>query len=302
MASAGIEPTTAVGGVASDVRQRRSVPPTVRAGAGRRPTKPSRLPSLDEGPNNSARCDRVKVVNTETGEIVGMPCKSWHCPRCSVSNRRAFQKRLRLGLGSTLIGTEIPKLLTLTSMPSEWPWQSREQLTRRFAEVRRRLERAFPGCELEYAGAVELTRSGAIHFHVVLRGVPYMPQATWSRLVASCGFGPVVDIRRVRSGEVGAYLSKDLGGYLTKSANTHSWPPHFRRIRFSRDWAPEWLPRARSDRHGGDQSPWILHHIAVRSSDELPTRAIGWAVAGQGPPLAGGAAALPLMRGPVAHA
>jgi hypothetical protein len=302
MASAGIEPTTAVGGVDSDVRQRRSVPSTARAGAERVPTTSLRPPSLDKGPNNSASCDRVKVLNCETGEIVGMACKSWRCPRCSVSNRRAFQKRLRLGLGSTLIGTEIPKLLTLTSHPGEGPWRSRELLTRRFAEVRRRLERAFPGCELEYAGAVELTRRGAVHFHVVLRGVPYMPQSTWSRLVARCGFGPVVDIRRVQSGGVGGYLSKDLGGYLTKAAGSQSWPPHFRRVRFSRDWAPEWLPRARRARHGGDQASWVLHHVAVRSSDELPTRAIGWAVAGQGPPVAGGACRERLTRGPEAHA
>ncbi len=302
MASAGIEPTTVVGGVASDARQRRYLPPAARTRAKRRPTTSLRSPSLDKGWNNSARCDRVKVVNTETGELIGLPCKSWHCPRCSISNRRAFQKRLRLGLSVSLIGTEIPKLLTLTSVPGEWPWQSRQLLTRRFAEVCRRLERAFPGCELEYAGAVERTRRGAIHFHVVLRGVPYMPQSTWSRLVERCGFGPVVDIRRVRTGEVGTYLSKDLGGYLTKSVNTHSWPPHFRRIRFSRDWAPDWLPRPRSGLQGGGQSPWVLHHMAVRSSDEPHPMSVRWEIAGQGPPVAGGAAALPLMRGPTTHA
>lgn len=221
------------------------------------------------------------MVNRVTGELITVPCKSWRCPQCSVSNRRAFRKRLRLGLrGSPVLSHATPKLLTLTSLPSEEPVRSRQLLSRRFAELRRRLESALPGCQVEYAGAVELTRRGAVHFHVVLRGVPFMPQPVWSRLAERVGFGPVVDIRRVRSDGVGEYLSKDLGGYLSKDLGArYSWPPHFRRVRFSRDWAPEWVPRRVSAATRGDQpSEWTLQRI------DPPAPAWADPVAGQGPP------------------
>lgn len=253
-----------------------------------RPLSPPPAPSLDRGPNKSASCSRVRVVNVATGEVVGLPCKSWRCDRCAVSNRRAFRKRLRLGLSHH--GTQAPKLLTLTSTPAEPPYRSRAALTRRFAEVRRRLVRAFPGCQVEYAGAVELTRRGAVHFHVVLRGVPYLPQPVWSRLVASAGFGSVVDIRRVRSGALGDYLSKDLGGYLTKAAVGQAWPPHFRRIRFSRDWAPSWVPRPRGAAQDGAVRVWQL--LRVESYHRDVSARIGRARGGQGPPQAVGAADL----------
>jgi hypothetical protein len=174
---------------------------------------------------------------------------------------------------------EIPKLLTLTSRPGEDPAESRDRLARRFANVRRHLGRAFPGCQVEYAGAVELTLRGAVHFHVVLRGVPYMPQATWSRVVARFGFGPVVDIRRVKSGELGRYLSKSLGTYLTKGA-AGRWPAHFRRVRFSSSWAPTWVSRsAKRVAQGGDQQEWRFVRISPYQRDELEGCGSG---AGQG--------------------
>lgn len=169
-------------------------------------------------------------------------------------------------MGVAQAGAEVPKLLTLTSSPQEQPWESRAALARRFAELRRRLERAFPGSRIEYAGAVELTARGGVHFHVVLRGMPFLPQAVWSRLAAGVGFGYVVDVRAVRSAErMGAYLSKSLGSYLTKQAGSGAWPPHFRRVRFSQAWAEGWVARGRRPRQpgaeGASDSEWRLWRI-----------------------------------------
>lgn len=194
-------------------------------------------------------------------------------------------------MGLALPGVERPKLLTLTSRPDEAPWESRRLLTRRFAELRRRVERAFPGAEINYAAAVELTAAGRVHLHVVLRGVPFLPQSVWSRLVSSVGFGYVVDVRAVRSGEgMGAYMSKSLGTYLTKQAGAGSWPAHFRRIRFSLEWAPEWVSRARRASHeGAADDGWRLVGLTPVS---VALRAWEAVVAGQGPPReAGGAVA-----------
>lgn len=218
-------------------------------------------------------------MERETGEIRGLPCRSWRCERCSITNRRAFRKRLRLGL--TVPDGERPKLLTLTSPPGEDPAISRERLSRRFEELRRRLARAFPGIVLEYAGAVELTQRGAVHFHVILRGVPFMPQPVWSRLAARVGFGYVLDIRQVASVDgMTGYLSKDLGGYLSKDLGARRvWPSHFRRVRFSQAWAPEWVPRGRRPRHEGAAEPrWAFVRCSAYHLDQEDPRA------GQGPP------------------
>jgi hypothetical protein len=151
-------------------------------------------------------------------------------------------------------------------------------LSRRFAELRRRIERRWPGSEIDYAGAVELTERGALHFHVVIRGTPFMAQAWLSSTAAAIGFGRILDVRQVRGGAIAGYLSKQLGGYLTKAAGSSSWPPHFRRIRFSREWAPDWVPRARSGRQDGAHvGGWLLLGI-----DPPET-----ARAGQGRPQAG---------------
>jgi hypothetical protein len=230
---------------------------------------PAVLPGslLDGVPNKSARCVRVRVVSTDTGEVVGLPCRSWRCPVCSVSNRRAFGKRFRMGLA--MPGREISKFVTFTSVPGEAPYRSREMLSRRFAEVRRRLTRAFPGAVIEYVGTVELTQLGAVHFHVVMRGVPFMPagpKSPWDRLSRACGFG-MVDVRAANAG-AGRYLSKSLGGYLIKSAASTAWPPHFHRVRFSRAWAPEWVSRGRRPRHEGAER-WVLLEVV------LPARAAG---------------------------
>lgn len=233
-------------------------------------------------------------MSTATGEVLALPCRSWKCSRCSVTNRRAFSKRVRIGLSQP--DRERPKFLTLTSVPGEAPWQSRQRLARRFAELRRRLERAFPGCRVEYAGTVELTRAGAVHFHVLLRGVPFMPAgpgSPWSRLAQACGFGRVVQplaVRKRAGRGLGAYLGKDLGQYLTKAASSTAWPPHFRRVRFSQAWAPGWVPRARSGRQpGAEPSAWRLHRVVPLGAAES-----GWrGGAGQGRPEGGGAAADP---------
>lgn len=249
--------------------------------------------SLDGGPNNSARCARIEVVSTETGEVIGLPCGSWRCDQCGVSNRRAFAKRLRLGL-AVQGDRELPKFLTLTSRPGESPHESRAALASRFREVRRRLERSFPGAEVEYGGMVELTQRGAVHLHVVLRGVPFMPQRTWSTLVARCGFGPVVWIEKVHSGGVGAYVAK-LGRYMTKAAGAGWWPPHFRRVRFSRDWAPGWVVRGRRPRQPGQPAEFVLHRVL---KDRWYLADGGWLDrrAGQGRSESGSAACGPLTR------
>jgi hypothetical protein len=117
-------------------------------------------------------------------------------------------------------------------------------------------------------------------------------QRVWSQLAVGSGFGPVVDIRAVRGGELGGYVTKTLGGYVTKAVGDR-YPVGVRRVRFSHQWSPEWVLSARRADPRGETSEWVR----ISPQDDAWSGYIAYrqmiAVAGQGPPLAGGAAAYP---------
>ncbi len=231
--------------------------------------------SLDTERTSPPTCERVRLVNRSTGEILGLWCKSWYCDSCAPRRLRQARRRIGLGLEEDA-RAERPKFLTLTSRPGEMPHESTSLLTDRYANLRRHLKRCFPGASLEYAGVPERTRAGALHFHVILRGVPFMPQVVWSRLAERFGFGRIVWITAV-VGERGmtSYLTKSLGGYMTKDLGRHRWPPGFHRLRFSQGWALGWVSRARRVRPADSQGDsWLFLRVdspprVAVMSDEL---------------------------------
>jgi hypothetical protein len=241
--------------------------------------------SLDRGGNKSRRCEGIVLRNRETRRFLAVRCGRWSCEVCGDGNRRAFIKRVRLGLGETdapaagVGRARPPRLLTLTSPPREDPRRSQDLMKGRFQRLRQRVAERY-GRGFEYAGVVELTKAGSPHLHVVFRG-PWVAQAEWSRLAEAVGFGRVVDVRRVRSGDVARYAAKGLSGYLAKSFGV-VWPRHFRRVRFSRSWAPSWVVRRRvSDglwRRVVPGEPEFEVYLALRYLDGLR--------GGQGPPRA----------------
>jgi hypothetical protein len=182
-----------------------------------------------------------------------------------------------------------PRFLTLTCADTD-PATAWAHLTARFQRLRQRVERRY-GVKVEYAAFVEITRRGTPHLHVVFRG-PWVHYRVWSQLAAASGFGSVVDIRAVRGGEIGGYVTKTLGGYVTKSLGAR-YPVGVRRVRFSHQWSPEWVPTARRAGTRGETSEWIR----IGPQDDAWSAYIAYlravTVAGQGPPVAGGAAADP---------
>jgi len=139
-----------------------------------------------------------------------------------------------------LEGAEHPRFLTLTSPAGDSPEASLRLLSRRFEKLRRLVRRGGYRGEFEFGGVVELTKRGIAHFHVLFRG-PYLTQAAWSRLAVDAGFGPVVWVERATTDRLAGYVTKALPGYVTKDlGDTVPFPRHYRRVRFSRGWAPEW--------------------------------------------------------------
>jgi hypothetical protein len=167
----------------------------------------------------------------------------------------------RLGMG--LEGADHPKFLTLTSPAGDTPVGSMRLLSARFEKLRRLVrQRGWRG-EFEFGGVVELTQRGIAHFHVLFRG-PWLLQATWSRLAVEAGFGEVVWIERASKGKLTGYVTKALAGgavpaYVTKTLSKPSaFRRHYRRVRFSRGWAPGWVVQRTRDRAIEGPSPWQL--------------------------------------------
>jgi hypothetical protein len=161
-------------------------------------------------------------------------------------------RRLAMGLE----GAEHPKFLTLTSPAGDSPEASLRLLSRRFEKLRRLVRQTGYRGEFEYGGVVELTKRGIAHFHVLFRG-PFLTQPAWSRLAADAGFGRIVYIKRASDTNVASYVTKALPGYVTKDlADPVAFPRHFRRVRFSRGWAPEWVVRLVAP--GDESGTWEL--------------------------------------------
>ncbi|MGH2465069.1 MAG: rolling circle replication-associated protein [Candidatus Limnocylindrales bacterium] len=137
-------------------------------------------------------------------------------------------------------------------------------MTKRFEKLRRLVRKRGWRGEFEYGGVVEFTGRGIAHFHVLLRG-PWLLQATWSSLAVEAGFGEVVWIERASKARLTGYVTKSLAhsgaatlpGYLSKSLGAPAaFPRHFRRVRFSRGWSPDWVSRQKRDPERDGPSPW----------------------------------------------
>ena len=97
---------------------------------------------------------------------------------------------------------------------------------------------------------------------MLFRG-PYLTQAAWSRLAVDAGFGRIVFIERASDTKVAGYVTKGLPGYVTKDlADPVAFPRHFRRVRFSRGWAPGWVVRHQTS--ADEAEPWELVRVGRR--------------------------------------
>ncbi len=291
MASAGFQPTTTIEGhLAPSAFSRRS-----SGSLGTRGVPPPLVSLLDDvGTTHRGedRCRRIVLQNRRTRRYLGVFCGSYSCEKCAPIKRRQLIRRVSMGLdaGYPHFQGLRPRFLTLTCDDGD-PATAWAHLTARFQRLRQRVQRRY-GVRVEYAAFVEITKRGMPHLHVVFRG-PYVKQRVWSQLAVGAGFGPVVDIRAVRGGELGGYVTKTLGGYVTKAVGDR-YPVGVRRVRFSHQWSPEWVPASRRrSRPAGEVSEWER----IGPQDDAWSGYLGYlravAVAGQGPPVAGGAAANP---------
>lgn len=107
------------------------------------------------------------------------------------------------------------------------------------------LRRTFPGAQLEFWKVAELQERGAVHYHIVLRGLRWLPVEILRALAVSAGFGRWVWIGRPerRRGGVKGLLGY-YGKYMVKG--TRFWELKQHVSTHSRDWRQGWVQHGSS--------------------------------------------------------
>jgi hypothetical protein len=92
----------------------------------------------------------------------------------------------------------------------------------------------------------EFQRRGALHFHGLFRGLPFLPVELVRAAAVRAGFGPRLEWHAPRDvAGLGRYYSK----YVLK--DVEQWPRGHRVVTYSRDWARGWKGRS------GGSGEWI---------------------------------------------
>ena len=183
-------------------------------------------------------CERGRgvLVNRLTGEVVRARCKSWReCEVCAWVYGREVERLLN----------QVKRLrafVVFTMPPDRGDWSNKEHLAAQAKAKHRLAERLFrkfarrPSMvwtrehNTHLAGAV-----GRLHLNVAW-DIDWLDQRELSEIAEACGFGRVVDIRRIRGDARGVtrYAAKCLR-YTSKDLRTQAdWPKGTRRWGASR--------------------------------------------------------------------
>jgi hypothetical protein len=231
-----------VGSVArwSIPRSTRSGPPLASsAGPG-----PAFLASLSQTEQSTNSCPSpVIVYRLADGERVSVPCRSRRCSVCGPTRWRPV-KLAKLHAG--LKGDREEYLVLLLTAPGDAGAEWNERASARWHHFAVLLRREYPGADVAFWRVAELQERDLIHYHVVLRGLRFLPVGTFRRLATQAGFGGWVGVRRPSSYPGGV---RGLGGYLGKyllKDVLRSMPNRARLVTMSQAWALGWVKRVRT--------------------------------------------------------
>jgi len=217
------------------------------------------------GVESPDHCNRgVELFDTERLEFVKVRCKRRQCSSCGPRHWvPKVTAQMRSGLGGPasnfvvllLTAPGDAELGTAAAM-AEWNGSASRRWHRFMTILSRELRQgriagARQRGRLEFWRVSELQRRGAIHLHVVLRGVNFLPVEAVRRIAVAVGFGPFVGVKSPDASKGGtkglrSYFSK----YLLKAAATWAEPGQ-RIYSKSRGWAlfaPEWQSSVTSGR------------------------------------------------------
>jgi hypothetical protein len=175
---------------------------------------------------------RHQFINRETGEVKPMRCGRWDCRHCGPRKVVTWGR---------LIEAVQPELFVTLTKAGRTLVEASRALTTFLQALRRGSKRAGrPAYAVEYLAVPEWHSNGWLHWHVLVKGVDFLPHEVLSELWRSATRGRrqgveaeereayVVYVERVRSTRVVSYVTK----YLLKVAGC--WQRRVRRVRYSR--------------------------------------------------------------------
>lgn len=160
----------------------------------------------------------VQDPNDSSITLCPTRCKKWTCPKCGPVLARIWAKRIADAKPQRMITLTCDhKRLSTPALAYEAMKEALPQLVR--------LARRQIG-PIEYAAVWELHEDGYPHLHLAARG-HYIPQKWLSRTWDNLGIGPIVDVRKVKTGKGAAlYMSK----YMTKTVAAGKSGIHLTRV------------------------------------------------------------------------
>jgi hypothetical protein len=175
-------------------------------------------------------------VNRITREVVRARCKSWRdCEVCAWVYGRQVERLLNQVKGL--------RAFVVFTMPSELgDWSNKEHIAAQARAKRRLAERLFrkfgrrPSMVWTREHNTHQSGPGRLHLNLAW-DIHWLDQNELSKMAEACGFGRVVDIRRIRGDARGvtSYAAKCLR-YASKDLRTQAdWPKGTRRWGASRE-------------------------------------------------------------------
>ena len=212
----------------------------------------------------------VHLANAMLGEVIRLPCRRRRCEYCGAALWKPHvQARMMNGLDGATRAEVL--LLTLTAPGNASPtWNERAPL--RLNRFMTALRRKFPAARIDYWKVGEYQERGLIHYHLMTRGLRFLPHEVLRSLAVRTGFGPRVGVMHPdhRKGGMKGLLGY-YGKYLMKGIR--AWDEPSRVVTQSRSWALTWKPRQTRDYPSAwfwvsDELTglWLVRREAVRGS------------------------------------
>ena len=195
---------------------------------------------IGKGADRGDECPNpVYLVNRAEERWVKVPCRQRRCRVCGPGPWKRYMLRR---IFSGLAGVDLRDVLLVTvTAPSGAPLTWNDGAVGRCGELIRLLRGIFKGARLEYHRTGETQSRGLIHYHIILRGLRFLPHSLLMRVVVRSGFGPVCWVARpdVRRGGVKGWVFY-TGKYLTKGVFEWDFAQHV--CTHSRGWSLDWRP------------------------------------------------------------
>jgi hypothetical protein len=188
------------------------------------------------------------LVNDAEGRYVRVPCKRRRCAWCGPHIWKPFvQAKLFRGINVEGRPLRVFCLTPPGHVEDFAAWNA--SAPQRWSSFQSELRRHFHGLSIEFWKVAEYQRRGLLHFHGLIAGIRWVDLDWLKDLAQRHGFGPRLEFHAPRGshralvGYFTKYLLKGVTDFAPDELANHVM--HV--TTSSHGWAPDWLPRRRSD-------------------------------------------------------